>query len=73
MEGRKWEELNMDCLVNVFQRVGMESLLLDVSFVCKSWYKASLDPKCWVLSPRAPGDPRSRQMDGCATSTNIGS
>ncbi|KAL6336041.1 hypothetical protein AAG906_003668 [Vitis piasezkii] len=47
MEGRKWEELNMDCLVNVFRRVGMESLLLDVPFVCKSWYKASLDPKCW--------------------------
>ncbi|XP_034693514.1 F-box/LRR-repeat protein At3g48880-like [Vitis riparia] len=47
MEGRKWEELNMDCLVNVFRRVGMESLLSDVPFVCKSWYKASLDPKCW--------------------------
>lgn len=47
MEGRKWEELNMDCLVNVFRSVGMESLLLDVPFVCKSWYKASLDPKCW--------------------------
>ncbi|KAJ9693749.1 hypothetical protein PVL29_009620 [Vitis rotundifolia] len=25
----------------------MESLLLDVPFVCKLWYKASLDPKCW--------------------------
>ncbi|XP_021823172.1 F-box protein FBW2-like [Prunus avium] len=25
----------------------MESLLLDVPFVCKSWYKASLDPCCW--------------------------
>ncbi|KAJ9693750.1 hypothetical protein PVL29_009621 [Vitis rotundifolia] len=37
----------MDCLVNVFRRVGMESLLLDVPFVCKSWYKASLDPKSW--------------------------
>ncbi|RVW31806.1 hypothetical protein CK203_039288 [Vitis vinifera] len=32
MEGRKWEHLNMDCLVNVFQRVGMESLLLDIPF-----------------------------------------
>ncbi|KAJ9676422.1 hypothetical protein PVL29_025105 [Vitis rotundifolia] len=47
MERRKWEELNMDCLVNVFQKVGMESLLLDVPLVCKSWHKASLDPKCW--------------------------
>ncbi|KAJ9676420.1 hypothetical protein PVL29_025105 [Vitis rotundifolia] len=37
----------MDCLVNVFQKVGMESLLLDVPLVCKSWHKASLDPKCW--------------------------
>lgn len=47
MEGRKWEELNRDCLVNVFQKVGMESMLLDVPLVCKSWHKASLDPKCW--------------------------
>lgn len=47
MEGRKWEELNTDILVNVFGRVGMESLLLDVPFVCKSWYKASREPRCW--------------------------
>ncbi|THG19045.1 hypothetical protein TEA_006595 [Camellia sinensis var. sinensis] len=47
MEGRKWEEMNMDCLVNVFGRVGIESLLLDVPFVCKSWYKATLSPLCW--------------------------
>ncbi|RVW31799.1 hypothetical protein CK203_099485 [Vitis vinifera] len=25
----------------------MESLLLDVPFVCKSWYKASRKPQCW--------------------------
>ncbi|KAJ9676410.1 hypothetical protein PVL29_025099 [Vitis rotundifolia] len=37
----------MDILVNVFGRVGMESLLLDVPFVCKSWYKASREPQCW--------------------------
>ena len=47
MEGQKWEELNMDILVNVLRRVGMESLLLDVPFVCKSWYKASRKPQCW--------------------------
>ncbi|XP_059590697.1 putative F-box/LRR-repeat protein 19 isoform X2 [Vitis vinifera] len=47
MEERKWEELNMDILVNVFGRVGMESLLLDVPFVCKPWYKASREPQCW--------------------------
>ncbi|XP_059590805.1 putative F-box/LRR-repeat protein 23 isoform X2 [Vitis vinifera] len=47
MEERKWEALNMDILVNVFGRVGMESLLLDVPFVCKPWYKASREPQCW--------------------------
>lgn len=44
---RRWEDLNMDCLVNVLGRVGVESLLLDVPFVCKSWYKAALNPSCW--------------------------
>ncbi|XP_061992203.1 F-box/LRR-repeat protein At3g48880-like isoform X2 [Rosa rugosa] len=44
---RRWEELEVDCLINVFGRVGMESLLLDVPFVCKSWYRATLNPSCW--------------------------
>ncbi|KAF5935711.1 hypothetical protein HYC85_026840 [Camellia sinensis] len=39
----------MDCLVNVFGRVGIESLLLDVPFMCKSWFKATLSPLCWRL------------------------
>ena len=37
----------MDCLVNVLEKVGMRSLLLDAPFVCKSWYRASLHPSCW--------------------------
>ena len=37
----------MDILVNVLGRVGMESLLLDVPYVCKSWYKASREHQCW--------------------------
>ena len=37
----------MDCLVKVFQKMGMEELLLDVPVVCKSWYEATLNPKCW--------------------------
>ncbi|KAL7176450.1 hypothetical protein ACSBR2_029895 [Camellia fascicularis] len=37
----------MDCLVNVLGRVGIESLLIDVPFVCKSWYKATRSPLCW--------------------------
>ncbi|KAI8004398.1 F-box/LRR-repeat protein [Camellia lanceoleosa] len=47
MEGGKWEDLNMDCLLNVFGRVGIESLLLDIPFVCKSWHRATLSPPCW--------------------------
>ncbi|XP_042487723.1 F-box protein FBW2-like [Macadamia integrifolia] len=42
-----WEDLNTDCLVLVFQRIGLESLILGVPFVCKSWYSASLNPQCW--------------------------
>ncbi|KAL5730880.1 hypothetical protein ACHQM5_003665 [Ranunculus cassubicifolius] len=49
MEGRKWEELPKDCLVNIMEKVGLEPLLLDIPFVCKSWHKASLDPKCWKI------------------------
>ncbi|KAH7858105.1 hypothetical protein Vadar_020044 [Vaccinium darrowii] len=46
-EERKWDVLNMDCLANIVGRVGIESLLLDVPFVCKSWSKATLSPLCW--------------------------
>ncbi|XP_059630056.1 F-box/LRR-repeat protein At3g48880-like [Cornus florida] len=47
MAERKLEELNMDCLVNVFGRLEIESLLLGVPFICKSWYNATLNPLCW--------------------------
>lgn len=47
MEEGKWEERNKDLLVEIFRRVGIESLFLDVPLVCKSWYKASLRPTCW--------------------------
>uniref|UniRef100_A0A5B6YY14 F-box/LRR-repeat protein n=1 Tax=Davidia involucrata TaxID=16924 RepID=A0A5B6YY14_DAVIN len=68
MEGQKWEDLNMDCLVNEFGRVGMESLLLDVPFVCKSWYKAAVDPRCWeqLIFPNI--DPDSWYDDDSLTS-----
>nr|XP_023918342.1 F-box/LRR-repeat protein At3g48880-like isoform X1 [Quercus suber]POF02985.1 f-box protein fbw2 [Quercus suber] len=45
--GPKWEDLNKDCLVNVVTRLGMKSLLIVIPFVCKSWYRVSLDPSCW--------------------------
>ncbi|CAL2281406.1 unnamed protein product [Prunus armeniaca] len=47
MNERRWKDLQMDCLLKVLVKVGMESLLLDVPFVCKSWYKATLNPSCW--------------------------
>ncbi|XP_061994811.1 F-box protein FBW2-like [Rosa rugosa] len=55
---RRWEDLERDCLVNVFRRVGMESLLFDVPFVCKSWFTATLDPSCWqyLIFPDIPSD-----------------
>ncbi|CAL5416380.1 unnamed protein product [Camellia sinensis] len=47
MEGEKWKGLNKDCLVNVLGRMVIESLLIDVPFVCKSWYKATRSPLYW--------------------------
>ncbi|PRQ29360.1 putative F-box domain, Zinc finger, SWIM-type, leucine-rich repeat domain, L [Rosa chinensis] len=44
---RKWAKLEVDCLTNVFGRLGMEPLLMNVPFVCKSWHKATQDPLCW--------------------------
>ncbi|KAK1404193.1 hypothetical protein POM88_003798 [Heracleum sosnowskyi] len=42
-----WENLNSDCLVNVFRRLDLESKLLDIPFVCKQWNQALLNPLCW--------------------------
>ncbi|KAL0926517.1 hypothetical protein M5K25_002757 [Dendrobium thyrsiflorum] len=47
MRGRRWEDLPFDCLIFVFCKLGFEDLTIAVPFVCKSWYKASLDPDCW--------------------------
>ncbi|KAJ4732334.1 F-box/LRR-repeat protein [Rhynchospora pubera] len=46
-EERRWEDMDTDCLVNIFRRLGLEDLTLAVPFVCRSWYRASLDPTCW--------------------------
>ncbi|KAF6143783.1 hypothetical protein GIB67_016704 [Kingdonia uniflora] len=47
MERRKWEDLDKDCLINILGRLGIKDLIYNVPFVCKSWYKASLDHECW--------------------------
>ncbi|XP_057464387.1 F-box/LRR-repeat protein At3g48880-like [Actinidia eriantha] len=47
MSEPKWEDLDKDCLVSIFGRVGLESLLFGVPYVCKKWYKATLIPQSW--------------------------
>ncbi|KAJ6846980.1 F-box/LRR-repeat protein-like [Iris pallida] len=44
---RRWEEMERDCLVCIFEKLSLEDLTLGVAFVCKSWCGASLDPLCW--------------------------
>lgn len=57
----------MDCLVNIFGRLGIESLLLDVPFVCKSWSKATLSPLCWqrLVFPNMSLDPSRYDFFTC--------
>ncbi|XP_019706651.1 F-box/LRR-repeat protein At3g48880 [Elaeis guineensis] len=45
--GRRWENLNRDLLVAIFERVGVADLIAGVPFVCCSWRDASCDPLCW--------------------------
>lgn len=48
-DGRRWEDLEVDCLLCIFQRLSLEDLTLGVPFVCNSWFKASLHPFCWRI------------------------
>ncbi|KAL6146369.1 hypothetical protein ACLB2K_057049 [Fragaria x ananassa] len=69
MHKRRWENLCMDCITKVFARVGMESLILSLPFVCKSWYAATLDPLCWQylyfpdLEPSLLTGPNSTKLE----------
>ncbi|KAG0481339.1 hypothetical protein HPP92_012197 [Vanilla planifolia] len=47
MESRSWEEMEMDCLVHIFTRLGLEDLCLTLPLVCKSWLAAVKEPLCW--------------------------
>ncbi|KAJ8627347.1 hypothetical protein MRB53_020654 [Persea americana] len=49
VETRKWEEMDMDCLVCIFERLRLEDLILGVPFLCKSWYQASTNPLLWKV------------------------
>ncbi|XP_058102119.1 F-box/LRR-repeat protein At3g48880-like isoform X2 [Magnolia sinica] len=53
---RRWEDLPMDCLVHIFDRLGLEDKSLGVPFVCNSWYIASLNPLCWKVLDFRPLD-----------------
>ncbi|WOL17439.1 F-box/LRR-repeat protein [Canna indica] len=46
---RRWEDLETDCLVKVFERLGVEDLAAGASLVCRSWRRASLSPECWKI------------------------
>ncbi|RZS11215.1 hypothetical protein BHM03_00042529, partial [Ensete ventricosum] len=41
------EYMGVDCLVNIFRRLGLDDLTVSVPFVCTCWWRASLDPACW--------------------------
>ncbi|WOK99005.1 hypothetical protein Cni_G07717 [Canna indica] len=46
-DARPWDEMQADCLINIFRRLGLDDLSVAVPFVCKYWWRASLDPGCW--------------------------
>ncbi|XP_038970392.1 F-box/LRR-repeat protein At3g48880-like [Phoenix dactylifera] len=46
---RRWEDLPVNCLVEIFKKLSMEDMTTGVPFVCKSWYEAHLDPSCWKI------------------------
>ncbi|KAK1403853.1 putative F-box/LRR-repeat protein 23 [Heracleum sosnowskyi] len=62
MEERKWEDMNSDCLVNIFGRLELKSKVLVIPLVCKPWYQAVHNPLCWerLIFPRTILGPRSQ-------------
>ncbi|KAG0467822.1 hypothetical protein HPP92_017150 [Vanilla planifolia] len=45
--GRKWEDLEMECLSNIFSRLALDDLTMAVPFVCRSWFAAASNPNAW--------------------------
>ncbi|KAK1390693.1 putative leucine-rich repeat domain, L domain-containing protein [Heracleum sosnowskyi] len=74
MEESKWENLNLDCVVNVFGRLDLESLVLDVPLVCKKWHQALANPLCWqklVFPVDISQSPLAVEFDASGRSLNI--
>ncbi|BFG14170.1 hypothetical protein CerSpe_004440 [Prunus speciosa] len=74
MDEQRWEDLEMDCLVKVLEKVGMESLLLDVPFVCKFASEYQIDgDRCSVsaflkfLINRSSGNATVLKLPKCCT------
>lgn len=55
-EERNWEEMDTDCLVNIFSRLCVDDLILSLPFVCKPWSAAALNPLCWQVLDFRPLD-----------------
>lgn len=46
-EKRRWDEMDEDILLVIFQKIDLEDMLLGVPLVCRSWRAASKHPLCW--------------------------
>ncbi|WOL07011.1 hypothetical protein Cni_G15746 [Canna indica] len=53
---RRWEDLPSDCLIHIFRHLGLDDLTVSLPFVCRSWWRASLDPGCWSVLNFRPLD-----------------
>lgn len=45
---RRWEDLNVDILVKIFQQLDMFELTSGIAHVCSSWRSAARDPILWM-------------------------
>ncbi|PIA39221.1 hypothetical protein AQUCO_02700417v1 [Aquilegia coerulea] len=46
---RRWEDLPMEILTNIFKRLDVWDLIFLVPLVCRWWSSASMDPTCWMV------------------------
>ncbi|KAI0501373.1 hypothetical protein KFK09_016318 [Dendrobium nobile] len=42
-----WSEMEINCLAEIFMKLGLDDLTLVVPFVCRSWLAAVRHPLCW--------------------------
>ncbi|KAF5800490.1 putative F-box domain, leucine-rich repeat domain superfamily, F-box-like domain superfamily [Helianthus annuus] len=44
---RKWEDLDIDVLVKIYQKIDIFDLTSGVADICKTWHHAARDPMLW--------------------------